>query len=188
MTIAQYEHLRIEGSEAFIAGIRAALDLLRPLPSWRYIQGLKRIADSPSYNMYYHERTRTCFIPEYSVLTSIGNDGADYVAGQLVHEGAHSLEPTQRVYSRQDLYNSEVFAFSAQLQSHHEMNSSSSLIAHVENLLKNPLGHYSEGAIRSLISNGNGAVVRFLIAIWLMLVGAGGIALFWFAVSMSAYR
>lgn len=144
---SSYEHLTIEGSDEFKAAVNAALTLLRPLPSWRYMAGLSRIASDNSDAGWHCARTRTCFIGP----TVAHKRSAKYLASFIVHEGAHGLD-TKRREGRQYLRAAEVVAFSAQLAALRELAASPEEIARCERCLANPLGHYSEREIAALTS------------------------------------
>ena len=146
MVIASYAHLRIEGSEAFIASIRRALDLLRPLPSWRYTAGLRRIAADNSSIGWYCANTKTCFIGQTVAFHRSPED----VASLIVHEGAHGLDPRQQRDSMQDYHDAEVVAFTAQLAALHELRGHPQQIAHIERCLANPTGHFEPALVLAI--------------------------------------
>jgi len=168
---ARYEHLAIEGSEAFVAAVRQSLDLLRSLPSWRYMAGLKRIAADDSDSGWYCARTRTCFIGP----TVAHERNSKYLASFIVHEGAHGLDPSPRK-NVDDLRTGEVVAFTAQLAALRELNACQTDVTRCEECLANPLGHYTADEITALLADRRSpkVVVVMLIILFVLAYFVGG--------------
>lgn len=131
--MAQYEHITIDGSPAFIAATQRALGLLRATPSWRLAQALTRIREqqteiSNAIGGY-------VWGTEFTVSACTWKGGAKYYASQIAHEGCHAT------HGHSSSAESERVAFAAQAQALRELGASWSEIAYCEKHGRNPTHH-----------------------------------------------
>lgn len=124
---AHYEHIAIEGEPAFVAATRAALDRLRPTPSWetaRHLSTIRQTSDESAYAA----GTVCC------VGRDMWSDPVTY-AGTIVHEATHVARGCQ--FSTEE----ERVAFTAEARALRQMGAPWSAVSAIQAQARSPTHH-----------------------------------------------
>ena len=161
----RFEHIEIDGSQAFATAAHRALSILRSAPNWRYMAKVTRIRELENQPV---SAGGYLFGSEVNVGRGWWQGDAKSYAGMLSHEGAHA--------SRGGAYGAEeeTFAFRVQAETLRQVGGSSSEIAECERQARSPThqdawaSEYHGGSSPSLTpagpDAGGGSVARWAAA------------------------